>query len=55
MSCKNTNKKSKSSGFDINTISGILNTLLAVFMMPEQANQSFPFQYYNVSVANNYH
>jgi len=42
MSCKNTQKKSKSSGFDINSISGILNTLLAVFSMPEQPAQQLP-------------
>lgn len=44
MSCKNTNKKTKSSGFDLNSISGILNTLLAVFSMPEEPHQPLPPQ-----------
>jgi hypothetical protein len=45
MSCKNTSKKTTSStGFDISSISGILNTLLAVFSMPEQPHQSLPPQ-----------
>jgi len=38
MSCKNTNKKSTTSGssFDLSSITGILNTVLAAFSIPSE-------------------
>lgn len=43
MSCKNTQKKTKStSGFNINSISGVLNLILTAFSMPEEPVQPLP-------------
>lgn len=43
MSCKNTNKKEKpSGGFDLNSISGVLNLILMAFSLPEQPASTPP-------------
>lgn len=43
MSCKNTNKKEKpSGGFDLSSISGVLNLILMAFSLPEQPASTPP-------------
>lgn len=43
MSCKNTQKKTKSTnGFNLNSISGVLNLILAAFSIPEEPVQALP-------------
>lgn len=43
MSCKNTQKKTKSSnGFNLSSISGVLNLILTAFSIPEEPVQALP-------------
>jgi hypothetical protein len=43
MSCKNTNKKEKpSGGFDLSSISGVLNLILMAFSLPEEPASTPP-------------
>jgi hypothetical protein len=42
MSCKNTQKKAPSSGFNLSSISGVLNLILAAFSIPDEPVQSLP-------------
>ena len=43
MSCKNTNKKEKpTNGFDLSSISGVLNLILTAFSLPEQPASTPP-------------
>ena len=43
MSCKNTQKKTKNTnGFNLNSISGVLNLILTAFSIPEEPAQSLP-------------
>lgn len=42
MSCKNTSKKAPSSGLDINSITGVLNLILAAFNIPSPSISALP-------------
>jgi hypothetical protein len=43
MSCKNTQKKTKqTNGFNLNSISGVLNLILTAFSIPEEPAQTLP-------------